>query len=71
MNSESDYEWDWHNGSRVRVPRKREKVKDMIRRCAERDAARIASDEQDAFLNSQDYLPVANWQDFYFSRRGR
>jgi hypothetical protein len=70
MNDER-WEWDWHGGSRVRVPRKGEKVKDMIRRCAERDAARIAAGEQDAFLNSMDALPVTKWKDKYFNRRGR
>jgi hypothetical protein len=71
MNNEYEWEWDWHNGSRVRVPRKREKVRHMMRRLADLDAARIAAGEQDAFLNSMDALPVAQWQDKYFNRRGR
>jgi hypothetical protein len=72
MNNEPEHEWDWHNGRRVRLPRKRgEKLRDELARCAARDAERVAAGEMDAFLNAMDSLPVVDWKDKYFSTRGR
>ena len=71
MNDDT-WEWTWHLGrrERTRAPRG-ERLRDTLRRHAEADAARIAEGTQDAFLNTLHSLPVADWQDQYFKRRGK
>jgi hypothetical protein len=63
--------WEQFGGTWIRVKTKRETVAEMIARCRAEDERRTAEGSQQDFLNAQDSLPVADWRDRHFNKRGR